>query len=614
MNKKILLKFSITAIVLIIVVTAVTLINLRQITLKAAVINAENFAEVVKEGLVSYMVNDEFHTSDLFLKNILDNDNITNIKLSRSQEIQSQYGFREDKVPSSVLEKSVIESGKTEYKLNEDFIHSNLEITIPLKYNPNENVDCKSCHNVPSNNVLGTLTLEMNISELKLLGFSVFYVIPLIILISMAYFWFILRNSTITYETNIKKLENSIKKSIDGNYETIESSTERDDMNEFINDYNKLITNFKTASEDIDNKLRGFIGLSSAISSENSSLDDTKEVISNLSNLYQFKKQIELDSTNEEIFDRLSQVLINKFNLKNFTIFEIFKNTEKINVINSVGQSFYCMKYLMNSPIECRCSKISNDVHSINYHKSCPLFDEEGKYFYCVNINLSDNRDIIFNFCLDTQEELENLKKDIVFIKSFINEAIPSIEVKILMNALTQSAFTDNLTGLYNRTFLDEQSKKLIPQVKRDDKNIGVLLLDMDHFKAVNDEYGHDIGDKVLKELARIINENIRESDIAFRYGGEEFLILLVDVKTKDDAFRIADKIRNKVKENEIDVYAGSKLRKTISIGLAMFPENGMKLDSVIKNADIALYEAKKDGRDNVKIFNEEQVSSIDLF
>ena len=182
------------------------------------------------------------------------------------------------------------------------------------------------------------------------------------------------------------------------------------------------------------------------------------------------------------------------------------------------------------------------------------------------------------------------------------------------MQALKDSAFTDNLTGLYNRRFLEEHTKKLIPQVKRDGKSIGVLLLDMDHFKAVNDEYGHDIGDKVLKELSRILSENIREADIAVRYGGEEFIVLLIDVKSKENAYNIAEKIRKKVKDNEIDVYAGNKLKKTISIGLSMFPENGQSIDAAIKNADIALYEAKNKGRDSVVIFEESQISSIDLF
>jgi diguanylate cyclase (GGDEF)-like protein len=182
------------------------------------------------------------------------------------------------------------------------------------------------------------------------------------------------------------------------------------------------------------------------------------------------------------------------------------------------------------------------------------------------------------------------------------------------MSALKDSAFRDGLTGLYNRKFLDEHTKKLIPQIKRKESNIGVLMLDMDHFKAVNDEYGHDIGDKVLKELARILEETVRESDLVIRYGGEEFIVLLVDVQTEEDALNVAHKIAQRVRENEISVYAGNKLKKTVSIGLSMFPKDSNVLDTVIKNADIALYEAKSTGRDRVVRFTEEQVSSVDLF
>lgn len=139
-------------------------------------------------------------------------------------------------------------------------------------------------------------------------------------------------------------------------------------------------------------------------------------------------------------------------------------------------------------------------------------------------------------------------------------------------------------------------------------------MLDMDHFKAVNDEYGHDIGDLVLKELAQILEDTVRESDIVVRYGGEEFIVLLVNIKSEEDALNVAQKIAQRVRENEIDVYAGSKLKKTVSIGLSMYPQDSTKLDTVIKNADIALYEAKNSGRDKVVRFKEEQVTSVDLF
>ena len=347
---------------------------------------------------------------------------------------------------------------------------------------------------------------------------------------------------------------------------------------------------------------------------ENNSLEDSKKIVSNLSSLYQFKKEIEQDDTKEEIYNRISEILQNQFNISNFTLIEINTLKRKMEVVKQHGDTFYCKKYLKENPQQCRAIRTKNDVLSIEFHSSCTFFEEKEKFHYCLNNEIIKDIQLVINFVLDTKEELEELKGKISFIKSYINESIPSIEVKILMDALQESAYQDGLTGLYNRKFLEDHGKKLILQAKREEFNIGVLLLDMDHFKAVNDEYGHDIGDKVLKELSRILMETVRESDIVIRYGGEEFIILLVNVNSEEDALNVANKIRIKVQNNEIDVYAGSKLRKTVSIGLSMYPEDSSTLDSVIKNADIALYEAKNKGRNQVVRFQSEQVSSVDLF
>ena len=376
--------------------------------------------------------------------------------------------------------------------------------------------------------------------------------------------------------------------------------------------FNRLMVTFKDTSTDIDKKLKGFIGTKT--NKFTNPLEDSKEIVQNLSNLYQFKKEIELDNTKEEIYNRLSEIFTNQFKITSFTFIEIDLSKRKMTTVKEIGNTFYCKENIENEPHLCRAARTENDVITTEYHHTCPYFEKVDKFHYCISTSISKNINLIINFVFDDKDKLEYLKEKISFIKSYINESAPSIEVKLLMEALQQSAFRDGLTGLYNRKFLEEHTKKLIPQALRDKFNIGVLLLDMDHFKAVNDEYGHDIGDKVLKELARILNETIRESDIIIRYGGEEFIVLLVNIKTEEQAISVANKIRIKVSENEIDVYAGSKLRKTVSIGLSMFPEDSSSLESVIKNADIALYEAKSKGRNQVVRFQSEQTSSIDLF
>jgi diguanylate cyclase (GGDEF)-like protein len=155
---------------------------------------------------------------------------------------------------------------------------------------------------------------------------------------------------------------------------------------------------------------------------------------------------------------------------------------------------------------------------------------------------------------------------------------------------------------------LEEYLTKAMPQALRNNKKVGILMIDMDHFKMVNDTYGHDVGDSILKKLSKTITENIREADFAVRYGGEEFLVLLHDVVDEDDMISVAEKLRTKVMD--MKVKAGNEvLQKTVSIGAALFPDYTDSVWKCIKFADIALYRAKETGRNKVAGFTEEMWS-----
>jgi diguanylate cyclase (GGDEF)-like protein len=377
-----------------------------------------------------------------------------------------------------------------------------------------------------------------------------------------------------------------------------------------VNEYNRLVNGLSHTFADIDKKLNVFIGNESHES--NNPLLNSQKVIGNLSELYKFKKEIEIDATKEEIYNRISQVLSNRFNIKNYNFLERDNKTNKLQLVFTQGDQFYCSRRIFETADLCRASRNNADICSIQGHQSCQYFINKNKFYYCLTVDIGEYAKFIINFVLESQQELTNLKKDIPLIKNYILEAAPSLTVKLLLEELKANAFKDGLTGLYNRKFLDEYLTKLLPQARREEFNIGVLMLDMDHFKSVNDEYGHDVGDIVLKELAKILKENIRESDIVVRYGGEEFLILLKDINDEKAIFNVADKIRNKVKENEINIYAGNKLQKTVSIGFSIYPADSTNFEVVMKHADIALYEAKENGRDQVVQFKEKV--EIELF
>lgn len=615
MRKNIIFQFVIMVTLLALVITSLSLYNLRNIGIKSAIHNAEAISEVIKSGLTSHMLNSNMHQVDTFISSVSAMKNVENIWLVRGDIVSEQFNrYDKTKMAKDELDKSVLLTGKMQYKINETFTTTNVRVTIPYNAIAEQNIDCLKCHNVKPGETLGAVSLVLDISALKQIGLESIYIISLVVLLAIFIIVYLSRRILRPYITLFEKFSSNINNAVVGKFKKISAPNGlTGDMVKLTEEYNKLMINFKDTSLDIEKKLHGFIGYRTNHNSLDP-LNESKLIIDNLSNLYQFKKEIELDDNRENIYNRLSEVFINKFDLHNFTFVEIDMLKQKMSVVKKVGDMFCCESMMKDTPEACRSARTNNDVVSMDFHSTCPYFEGKEKFYYCTNVDISKNINLIINFVFEEKQQLEKLKDQITFIKSYINEAAPSLEVKLLMQALKDSAFRDGLTGLYNRKFFEEHTKKLIPQARREEFNIGVLMLDMDHFKAVNDEYGHDIGDKVLKELARILDETVRESDLVIRYGGEEFIVLLVGVKSEEDTLSIANKIGSKVRENEIDVYAGAKLKKTISIGMSMFPQDSTNFTTVTKNADIALYEAKSTGRDKVVRFSEEQVSSIDLF
>lgn len=612
MNKKLIYQFSLISFFVIALISIVCFYSLEKNNKEVAIHNAEVTANVIKNTLNSHIIDNNIHATNTFINSLSNMKNINKVWISRSESINKQFGINKKSIPLDNNDKKVLQTGKESYVFNNDLEKPTLRISIPYTQDWTNGINCAKCHNVSNGDILGTISLELNVNEIEDFEYRIL-IIALIVFFGLLFIYLIFRKNLNQYLEIFESLSSNLSLNIDGNFKKVAYPKNLSkDIVTLIDKLNCLITSLKDTSNDIDKKLKGFIGKES--NHNDNSLENSKEIVSSLSALYQFKKEIEQDNTKEEIYNRLSEVLKNMFSLSSFTFLEIDTQKKKMEVVIEEGKSFYCKKNIEESPDLCRAVRTKNDVLSIDYHTSCIYFEEKEKFHYCLNSEITKDIQLVINFVLESEEEIEELKEKISFIKSYINEATPSIEVKLLLTALQESALRDGLTGLYNRKFIEEYIKRLVLQAKREEFNIGVLLLDMDHFKAVNDEYGHDIGDKVLKELSRILTETVRETDFVIRYGGEEFVILLINVDSEESALAIAEKIRKKVENNEIDVYAGAKLRKTVSVGLSMFPSDASLIDSVIKNADIALYEAKNKGRNQVIRFQSEQISSVDLF
>jgi diguanylate cyclase (GGDEF)-like protein len=159
--------------------------------------------------------------------------------------------------------------------------------------------------------------------------------------------------------------------------------------------------------------------------------------------------------------------------------------------------------------------------------------------------------------------------------------------------------FTDDLTGLYNQRYLEVILDRELSLAKRNDVKFSVLFLDMDHFKNVNDTHGHLIGSRLLYEVGQEIKRTLRESDITFRYGGDEFLIILAHTGL-EDAVVVAERIRQQVEKKRFLAREGLDIRLTASIGVASVPDHATTKQQILKAADEALYGVKKAVRNRV--------------
>jgi two-component system cell cycle response regulator len=161
-------------------------------------------------------------------------------------------------------------------------------------------------------------------------------------------------------------------------------------------------------------------------------------------------------------------------------------------------------------------------------------------------------------------------------------------------------AVTDGLTGLHNRRYMESHLVTLAEQAAMRGKPLALMMLDIDYFKSINDGYGHDAGDDVLREFAVRVRKSIRGIDLACRYGGEEFVIVMPETDLKVAGI-VAERLRRSIAGEPFAVHSGAKrIEVTISIGLSMLERKGEPVANVLKRADLALYRAKHDGRNRV--------------
>jgi len=184
-------------------------------------------------------------------------------------------------------------------------------------------------------------------------------------------------------------------------------------------------------------------------------------------------------------------------------------------------------------------------------------------------------------------------------LQSLMHQAETAIENTFLYEEATRLSITDGLTGLWNRRLFDLRMNEELQRAIRFQEPFGLMLVDLDHFKDVNDRYGHQAGDAVLVELARRLTDATREVDVVTRFGGEEFALILPKTPVQG-TLRLAEKVREVV-SNEPFATGNASIPVTVSVGAAGYPDHGLSTADLLAAADAALYRAKENGRNRVE-------------
>ncbi|MCR8709928.1 GGDEF domain-containing protein [Aliarcobacter butzleri] len=241
--------------------------------------------------------------------------------------------------------------------------------------------------------------------------------------------------------------------------------------------------------------------------------------------------------------------------------------------------------------------------------------DDDLSHFFIVNTHTNLNATV--SFCATSQEHSKFLEEKYQTIEAAFSQVSPIIQNSILKKNFIDSLSLDSVTNVYTRDYLIKMLSERIRLLESEQNEMYLLMIGIDRFKAIIDEFNYEIGDKVLIELARVIHSNISEFDMVGRLDADTFLVSLND-SNEIQACNIAKKIISDFSEIDIlvDKRSGQTLKKTICIGLERYlPNYNISLDDSIKNADTALYEARNKGRGQFFKFNDlKSEDNIDLF
>lgn len=591
-----------------IVIVAISLLSFRQFSISTAREQVHSVAEVVRVSLTEAMINNVIDQRKSFLKRLAEVEGLLVARVMRSPEVIRQFGegFDGEQVVDPI-EKMVMENGKPFYGMTDTERDPIFRGTIPFIANQTGEPNCLQCHNTANGAVLGAITIQISMAQLQQKALLTIGIMTAIITIFAIFLTIFFRRQMNPVVATAEEVQRVVAKAKDGNFSGRIQYTGHDEMGDISRDLNQLMhhlqENLSTITHDVSQLLRY------EAEGNTNLITTTTEMVETLLEIAQFKQAVEEDRTKAEVYFRIAHVLREQFGIRQCSIYEVsnpgMNHMKPVIVDGEIDTGCrWCNPEILFQADSCRAHRTGHVIDAIEHPMICSQFkhvhDNPGLGHICIPVFHSGTVGNVVQIVVERNHgRLYHRLQP--FIQAYLRESAPTVEAKRLLDTLRESALRDALTGLHNRRFLEEYIGTLEATAKRKKSRLSVLLMDIDHFKEVNDVFGHDVGDTVLRVVSKALAAQVRTSDMVIRYGGEEFLVILQE-GDEYSGERMAEKLRLAVAALKIPVSSGI-MRKTISIGVSGFPSDGEDIWEVIKCADLALYEAKHTGRNRHIIY-----------
>lgn len=569
-------------IVLFIIIAYNTVSDWRNASAQSAQSQARATVGIIQSGLNAHMVNGTMEQHEEFLQQVGALEGMKDLWIVRSSKVSNQYGEGLQEARDGI-DKSVLESGEA-FLVSQGgiFEDSTVRYTHPYKAVTTKNIDCLGCHDVKAGDTLGVISLEMKTNDLKELNFRNIIVALILLVVLFALMIYVIQTKVLIYFDRFEAIGKCLCTASEGDFRArIDEELANDEESILLNHLmKKLETSLAT------------IKLNFGSLFQKESTDDVLEALTTVSeNFYDiemFSKELQKDVTASDMYYHIANHFGQKFEIDDINIIHSCSSTQKSTVE-------YEMKQVLCDAVSgCRAARNMEIVDSSQNGGVCPKMITPNEHYICFPCAITPDSTLVVSMVSEQKNRLSPVREGSSLVLGTMNAIRAEIAQRQSLESMHTLERIDQLTALFNHSYLDERVAQISKEFKRSGIGYGVLVMNMDFMTTINHKHGDKIGDKVLTFAARTLMDSLRESDLVVRTSGDEFVVLLYNCNA-DDVASVGEKMRALFATKKLKVIPDG-LIATMSVGSCAFPRNHNDLSVCIEYARLALKESKREG------------------